>query len=258
MNKKKDKYLYIFLHVPKTGGTTFSNHIEHSLKRSEIFSTSKLRYDHITSRVDKEKVKVVIGHASYYGIHKLFPGKVPRYILFLRDPAERIVSSYNFDMRNRRGKIIPFWKWYSSQLKNETVYFLDLKFRGKEGSKADLPRPLVSFFAKISKSKRIFLFFQKIYGYYISLFRSSESMNKKRLENAKELVDNCWHIGFVSNLDSSLKEIFKEMKLPTKWSDENVTHKRKNFFKLDGDTRKKLYLDNKYEKELFDYALSKK
>jgi len=250
-------YLYIFLHLPKTGGTTFSQHIENNLKNKEIFSTSRLRYDLVDSKIDKNKIKVVLGHASYYGIHKLFPNKIPRYIVFLRDPAERLVSSYNFEMRTKKGKNVSFWNWYNSQLKNEIVYFLDMKFKGKEGAKANLPRKTLPFFSKIFKSKKVFFLFQKTYEKYISTFGSSKRSNEKKLKNSKLLLDKSWHIGLVSDLDKSLKYIFREMGLKTKWKDKNITKSKKNFFKLDEASRRKIYLENKYDKELFDYAILK-
>jgi len=250
------KYLYIFLHLPKTGGTTLSHHLEQNLKKEEILSTSQLRYNLIPLEIKKDKIKAILGHATYYGIHNLFPNRVPRYIVFLRDPAERFVSSYNFEMRTKKGENIPFVKWYESQLKNEMVYFLDMKFRGKEGAKANLPRNTLPFFGKILQNKRVYLFFQKIYENYISLFQSSQKIQKRKLENAKKLLEQCWYIGFVSNLDKDLKFLFKEIGVPIKWKDTNVTPKSKIFFKLDKKSRKKIYNDNKYDKELYDYAIS--
>jgi len=253
---KKKEPIYIFLHLPKTGGTTFSQHLIKNLKKDEIMSTSQLRYNLIPLNIKKDKIKIILGHATYYGIHKLFPKKTPRYIVFLRDPAERFVSSYNFEMRTKPGANIPFWKWYKSQLKNEMVYFLDMKFRGKEGAKANLQRSTLPFFAKIFQNKKVYMFFQKNYENYISLFQSSQKTQKRKLENAKKLLEQCWYIGFVSTLDKDLKFLFKKIGVPIKWKDTNVTPKTKVFFKLDENSRRKIYNNNKYDKELFDYALS--
>ena len=135
------------------------------------------------------------------------------------------------------------------------VYFLDMKFRGKEEAKANLPRKILPFFGKIFQNKKVYIFFQKVYENYISLFQSSDKIQKRKLENAQKLLDNCWHIGFIENLDQSLKLLFKEIGVPTEWKNQNVTEKTKSFFKLDEETRKKIYEDNKYDKELYDYAV---
>jgi hypothetical protein len=255
-NKKGQKILWIFLHLPKTGGTTFSDQVKKHLKKEEVIDTSQMRYNLADSEIRESKVKVILGHATYYGIHKMFPGKTPRYFVFLRDPAERFVSSYNFEMRTKKGENTPFNEWYNSQLKDEMTYFLDMKFRGKEGVKANLPRKFLPFFGRIFMNKKVYMLFQKIHGMYVSFFHSSEKIKGKKLENAKRLLDICWHVGFIKDLDKSLKILFKEMGLPEKWRNENITEKSKKFFAIDGKTREKIYADNRYDKELYDYALS--
>ncbi len=254
--KNKNKILWIFLHLPKTGGTTFSHHLINNLKKEEVLLTSKLRYGLISDDIKKDRVRVILGHATYYGIHKLFPNKNPRYIVFLRDPAERFASSYNFEMRTKEGGNTSFQEWYGSQIKNEMVYFLDMKYRGKEGAKANLPRPTLNLFAKLFQNKRVYLLFQKIYRYYTYIFQSSDKTQKRKLENAKKLLDICWHVGFIEGLDKSLRLLFREIGVPVKWKNENITTRKKRIFNLDEKTRKKVYEDNKYDKELYDYALS--
>ena len=205
-----------------------------------------------------KNVRVILGHASYYGIHDLFPEKTPRYIIFFRDPADRIVSAYNFEMRTKTGRNLDFWKWYKMQSKNEVVHFSDMKYRGLTGTKADMSDSLSKLYSNLFKMKIVAYFFQRMFTIYSSLFKSSKKEYGLQLKNAKALLDKCWHIGFINNLDQSLKLLFKEIGLPTKWKNTHVTPKTMIFFKLDEKARKKIYDDNKYDKELFDYALSLK
>lgn len=254
-------YLYIFLHIPKTGGSTFSQHIKENLKKDEFLDMSNLRYGFEKRDISQDKlktVKVVLGHASYYGIHKMFPEKIPRYVVFLRDPAERVVSSYNFEMRVKDGKNLSFWRWYSAQPKNEIVNFLNMKYLGKEGTKANVPDIFLKMFYKIFKSKKITLLFQSIFKEYYKLFLSSDESMKIHLENSKKLLDNCYKIGIISDLDRDLSDLFKIIGVPAKWKNTNVTEKSKTFFRLDEKSRKKIYGDNKYDLELFDYAVLRK
>jgi len=258
--KKKD-HLYIFLHLPKTGGSTFSVHLKKYLKKDQFVDMTLLRYGlhkNIANGAISDKTKVILGHASYYGIHKLFPNKIPRYIIFLRDPAERIVSEYNFEMRVKQGKSIPFWNWYASQPRNELTYFMDLKARGKEGTKANLPRIFLKPIYKFFKYKKITLIFQNLFEKYYALFLSSRKKMKTKLTSSNKLLKECWFIGIIPGLNKDLEYLFKEIGVPTKWKNSNVTEKSKILFKLDEVSRAKLYRENRYDKELFDYAVKLK
>ena len=77
----------IFLHIPKTAGTTFNGILR------EVYGSGFLRIPprkwRKTRRLPKG-VRVVTGHMPY-GVHYQW-GIKPAYITFLRDPVERIIS----------------------------------------------------------------------------------------------------------------------------------------------------------------------
>jgi len=111
--------LYIFLHIPKCAGSTFRYHVEHNLKKGEYislydgeyFDVTEMAYEYFTpgkrrkeideylarlSDAQKDTIRIVYGHRVYYGIHRFFPGREPRYITFIRHPVARTLSLYNF------------------------------------------------------------------------------------------------------------------------------------------------------------------
>jgi hypothetical protein len=112
-----DDYIYIFLHIPRTGGTTLKWHIERNFSDEErlslytdtlnILNNKKICYKpsdyrtlvnlHISKipKVRLKNIKIIYGHYSIYGLHNHF-NKKARYITFLRKPEERIVSYYNY------------------------------------------------------------------------------------------------------------------------------------------------------------------
>jgi len=125
----KDDYLYIYLHIPRTAGTTLIKHIEAryrdderlKLYRKEL-NLNKVRrvlehadYKNIVEayikkipKTKREKIKIIYGHRVPYGIHKYFKRKA-RYFTFFREPVARVISSYNlwttsYENESRLGK----------------------------------------------------------------------------------------------------------------------------------------------------------
>lgn len=161
--KLNKKTLWIFLHIPKTGGNTLVAHIRIHFKIEEVLflykrNTGIPRQDvekYIQSIPDsrRNKIKIIVGHHAYYGIDKYFPNKEVKYFTFLRSPVQQIISRYNFRLmvpmgdraplgegafeRSKQefysqGNLLSFEQWY---LKNEKdlvlKYFLPLKYFNK-------------------------------------------------------------------------------------------------------------------------------
>ncbi len=109
--KLDEEYLYIFLHVPKSAGSTFLRHIGYNFQHNSILVLSPGPGRKLLHRAEvdaciesvpqarKEQIRVICGHGVYYGIHEHFTLK-PRYITFLRDPIDRTISHYNFMIEN--------------------------------------------------------------------------------------------------------------------------------------------------------------
>jgi len=118
--------LFLFAHLPKTGGQTlrdcFRKHLEFHREfihlgpfGEEDAAKRGLLPFHQRTVEERALAKVILGHGVNCETHTLVPSKVPRYVLFLRDPAELLVSLYNFEMRYHRPAdqpIAPFDVWY--------------------------------------------------------------------------------------------------------------------------------------------------
>lgn len=116
--KMRDKYLYIFVHVPKTGGETLIKHVVKNFppesvllldnKNLKLYPHTKRKIDYF-SKVKKyllglplskrRKIRFVAGYILPYGIEEFFPGKEARYITFIRHPLRRVLSMYNYYLR---------------------------------------------------------------------------------------------------------------------------------------------------------------
>ncbi len=95
----------IFLHIPKTAGTTFHNILDKQFLPENVFTIqviddTRLNIDEFISlpKSAREKVYLLKGHMSF-GLHKYMVGET-KYITFLREPRERIISFYYYVLQN--------------------------------------------------------------------------------------------------------------------------------------------------------------
>ena len=90
----------IFLHVPKSAGTTLNRLIEWEYPLFEMYSV-----DPVLSRWSRanlwqlpqrrlKNLRVFKGHMPF-GLHEILP-QAATYVTVIRDPVERVISAYHF------------------------------------------------------------------------------------------------------------------------------------------------------------------
>lgn len=89
----------IFLHIPKTAGTTMHSIFEKQYPPGALYSTYPANHPHGTveeyaaySPARKREICVLLGHFSY-GVHEVVPNPYV-YLTILREPIERMISNY--------------------------------------------------------------------------------------------------------------------------------------------------------------------
>jgi hypothetical protein len=98
-----DRRALIFLHIPKTAGTTLHRIIEWQYSAFSIYTIDPYRIRATAERFKqlperrRRRFRVVRGHL-YYGIHEYLP-QGATYITLLREPVTRLLSSYYFILR---------------------------------------------------------------------------------------------------------------------------------------------------------------
>ncbi len=103
MIREMDGKALIFLHIPKTAGTTLNRIIEWQYNPLAIFTMDPYRIRATPERLGKlsegrrRRLRMVRGHL-YYGIHELLP-QGGTYFTMLREPVARFFSSYYFIQR---------------------------------------------------------------------------------------------------------------------------------------------------------------
>jgi len=102
----------IFLHLPKTAGTTVNRLIEWEYRLSEMYSIDPVLFEWSAAHLRKlpserlKKIRMFKGH-MLFGLHEVL-SQPATYITVLRDPGDRVISAFYF-MRSH--KLHPlYWK----------------------------------------------------------------------------------------------------------------------------------------------------
>jgi hypothetical protein len=249
---RNSDYLYIFLHVPRTAGTTFVHHLEKNFKEKERirlypdtlkFKRSKVFYNYNDywkivenylsgfSRNQKEKIKVIYGHHLPYGVHKFF-NKPARYITFIRDPIKRSVSLYNFWStsyfnENPKGRKRLIYK-YSFLVDGGVVSFEKwLKQKYEEDNHLTAAISLGRFFTK--------------FGYL--------QENKKEERSILSMLDKFYFVGITENFEQDSLYLYWLLEINKFFIRQNVS---KKYFDLKNKESVKIPL-SKYRLDLKIY-----
>ena len=89
----------IFLHIPKTAGTTLNQVLQQQYPLGEIYflganAQASIAEYKMMDNAPKAAFRVVSGHTAY-GFHEFVPDTAT-YFTLLRDPVERVVSFYHY------------------------------------------------------------------------------------------------------------------------------------------------------------------
>ena len=90
----------VFMHIPKTGGTTLNAILDrqYSPRRILTISDPSETIAQLTERTSGEEFLLVRGHVPF-GVHREL-GIQPHYITMLRQPVERVISIYRYIRRD--------------------------------------------------------------------------------------------------------------------------------------------------------------
>ena len=87
----------IFLHIPKTAGSTVHKILHNEdkgLKHFLCVNYKEIELFEKLSIVEKKEIKIIRGHLPF-GVHENYPGAIT-YFTFFRNPIKRSISDFNY------------------------------------------------------------------------------------------------------------------------------------------------------------------
>ena len=240
VNNIEEDSVVIFLHIPKTAGTSLRHIVQSQFQPHNVFEFYNLKTQppkvrkgiekyHSLSETRKKAIKFVSGHVGF-GLHE-FLHRPCTYITVLRDPVERVISYYYFLRRNQNSivedKNLPeFVQTFSGVHNSMTCYLSGLTL------KAQLQHPN---------------------------FDPTWQFDRQTLETARENLDLHFKVvGFVDKFDETcilLKRIlgwnlaFYEKK--------NVAKRQNAIDSISQETLQLIREHNELDLQLYDYARTK-
>ncbi len=218
----------IFLHIPKTGGSTLSKVLEQHCSRAQTLTLDNPQVARFKTlpAAERGRYRLIQGHL-YFGLHR-FIARANTYVTFLRRPVERVLSFYYYARSTPDHYLYPLLAAERLDLKTLLARELTLELCNEQtrllaGDEWEDPQRVVT---------------------------------RAALEQAQANLRSHFRVvGLLEEFDASLLLLHRafDWHLPF-YVKENVTKEKPDNTCLDVETRKLVEDANRLDLELYEYA----
>jgi len=234
-----------FLHIPKTGGTSFAKMIDGHYSKNEILPY-QIWPDLVEAwPLNVKDYKLVRGHFGH-GLHHIFGRNNMRYLTMLRDPVDRMISQFNHITIDYKFNNWNFNFPYSS---------LEEMIQKRPHVLANIQTRYLAADNELSNST----YNQSKVQMYPVWGDSNLLFNPEKIfEKACRNLDQFYFVGFLEQYQKSYDRLCELMK----WESEKVVHLNKTSEILQTEVFPKKIIDqiriiNKWDYKLYDYAIKR-
>jgi hypothetical protein len=215
---------FFYMHIAKTGGTTFNNFIASNFKSSQIrthLETNSV-WDEATTQ-DIRNLRFISGHLRIKQLDKIIDLNNHIKITILREPFSHLISHLKWVTSISDDISSGFYKSHPDNIKK-----LSLKLRSIDLEDINI---LADFIENMDKPA-IFLF-NNCQTRYLINNHAKIILSNEDIEEAYSTLNMFDHIGFLESLDQFINNI----SIPYKWKTPKINQKKlnKNTYKLDID-----------------------
>jgi len=218
----------IFLHIPKTGGSTLYKILERQYTWAQTLrlESSQIARFKALPAVDRERYRLIEGHL-HFGLHRFIP-RASTYITFLRRPVERVLSFYYYARSTPDHYLYPLLATERLDLKALLARELTMELCNEQtrllaGDEWEDPERVVTQ-AAFERAKANLRSYFRVVG-LLEEFDASLLLLRRAFD---------WHLPF--------------------YVKENVTKEKPDNTCLDVETRKLVEDANRLDLELYEYA----
>jgi len=230
-NCSSDSYCLIFLHIPKTAGTTFGNFLKNAFRETEIASVSWASWFngindiHSIPQSKLHSIRLLRGHQPF-GNHK-YINRPCKYVTFVREPVERALSHYYFLQKGTD----PSFHKLTDSISNENLIWNGIQFY------------------KLFNNFQTRWLSNNIFGVK---YPSMAAMLKSAISN----LDNI-NVGITEHFDESIKLFIHKFNLKNINYESHKVSNRTKSNSLPPDLVEFVKMNNQFDSILYDFALLK-